>query len=189
MSETLWQDSDKNKILIHNNILYSAYGNDPIASSVVLFFLHLLAFPFILTLLEFLFKNILSFPVFFSLSIVVTLGLFLFFRRVVIHNRLVTAIDRRSNFFSIDLQSRAVIRKEKYKEVERFVLSSEDYFYFPKNAQSTFNHTHKYGGSYTLYFVHGQNPYLAIASSLSPEPLEKLLMKLGEISLPTKKDY
>ncbi len=195
MSETLWQDSNKNNIILHENILYSAYGDDPIANSVILFFLHLLAFPFILTFFQFLFKknpflvNIQSFPVSFFLSVLITVALFLLFRRVIIHNRLATAIDRRSNFFSIDLKSRAVIRKERYKEVERFVLSSDDYFYFPRKSQSEFIHTHKYGGSYSLYFVHGKNLTLSVAHSISSEPLEKLLTKLGEMNVPIKKDY
>lgn len=191
MLETLWTDLEKNQIVTDGKTISFAHGNDPTSIMGILIFVHLLAFPFLLSLFMWVTKKYellptnAQFMVPFLFTILVTISSFILTNKKISLQRVNVPIEQRENVISIDLVSKKVTVKEKNKITDTYTLSSNDYFWFAE--QDANNRASWHTPIYYIAFVHN-NIQTFIASSAINYDMNQLLERLEKLGFTTKKD-
>lgn len=192
MSEQLWNDPDKNQIVYDGKSIFFAHGDDPGSFFGLLLFLHLLAFPFLLSLFMYLFKKyqILSteyqFIVPFIFTILLCVSSFFIINKKFSSNEVNVSLEQRKNVITIDMNSKTVTVKEKNTIIENYTLGQDDYFWFPE--QSSDIKSYRNTTTYVISFVHN-NQQTVVASSGNRFEITKLFERLGELGFVGKKDH
>ena len=191
MSEVIWDDIDKNKIVLDNKNIIFAYGDDPGSFRGLLVLVHLILFPFALSLFQFLLKKYpvvveeYQFPVVLVCTLVLIFGSFFLLNKRFASNKVNVPLDQRKKTLSIDLLSKQVILKENNTVTDTFSLTQDDYFWFPE--QSSRAKSYKGTTTYVISFVH-KNQQTVLASTGSFSEIEKLYTKLRDLGFAVKKD-
>lgn len=191
MSEVIWDDIDKNKIVVDNKNISFAYGDDPGSFRGLLVLVHLILFPLALSLFQFLLKKYpvvseeYQFPVVLVFTLVLIFESFFLLNKKFVSQKVNVPLEQRKKTMSIDLLSKQVVLRENNTVTDTFSLTQDDYFWFPEQSSRT--KSYKGTITYVISFVH-KNQQVVVASSVSWSYITKLYKQLGDLGFQMKKD-